>query len=346
MKYKLVVCGGTFDHFHKGHREFLQYGLSISDKLLVGLTTDEFVKAKDTIESIYDYKTRKQELENFFIQEKARNKVSIEPIGSIYIPKIWEQLSIEAIVVSENTISAAKKINLIRKEQRKYPLIIETVRLVKSEHNEYISSSSIRSGEINREGRLNVNPYWLNHSLIITEELRKEFKKPFGILIKDKKDYGNLISPFLITVGDITTKVFNQIGLNQNISVIDFRVARHKEFFSLKDLGFSKVQKVIRVNNPQGYLTSDLFKAVSNIFGSPKSRCRIVLKIEGEEDLSVLPLTLRAPLNSIVFYGQPGEGVVRVDITEKSKEVAYGLTNQFKIVNTNFDNILKKILYL
>jgi len=332
MKHKLVVCGGTFDHFHKGHREFLRYALSISGKLFVGLTTDSFVLAKNNGKWSEDYKTRKLQLEQFLYREKVIDRIYLEPIEDIFIPKIWEKLPIEAIVVSKKTVYGAKKINLKRKEQRKYPLIIEIAPLVKDKNNGYISSSRIRNGEINREGKVYLSPYWLNHNLIITNKLRKEFKNPFGTLIKDKKDYGNLISPFLITVGDITTKVFNQIGLNQNISVVDFHVARHKEFFSLEDLGFSQGQKFIMVNNPPGHLTSDLFKAVSFLFKKEKSR-RTVVKIEGEEDLSVLPLVLAAPLKSLIFYGQPREGVVKVYVSEDVKEKAYNFVSQF-ITNT------------
>ena len=52
MKYKLVVCGGTFDHFHRGHREFLRHILSVSSKVLIGLTTDKYLKEKNDKEWI------------------------------------------------------------------------------------------------------------------------------------------------------------------------------------------------------------------------------------------------------------------------------------------------------
>ena len=47
MEYKLVASGGTFDHFHKGHREFLKKQLEISERVLIGITSDKFANSKN-----------------------------------------------------------------------------------------------------------------------------------------------------------------------------------------------------------------------------------------------------------------------------------------------------------
>jgi hypothetical protein len=263
-------------------------------------------------------------------------------------------LGVEVIVVSKDTILAAEKINLRRKEQEKSPLIIKIFASVKSSDNEYISSSRIRNGEIDREGRAYVNPLWLSHKLYITEALRKYAHRPFGkllqnnvilirgcqtvpphpespIVLRDSGQARMTQSPHLITVGDVTTKTFNDLSLNQNISVIDFKVARKKKYSNIKELGFSGREKIIKISNPAGCLTPDLFKAVYQLFKFKTNKRRIILQIEGEEDLSVLPLTLAAPLGSVIFYGQPGEGVVKVKVSEKSKEMAFNFVRRFRL---------------
>ena len=352
MQYNLVVCGGTFDHFHKGHEAFLNYALSLSRKIIVGLTSDEYVtklKIKnEKLKIIEDFETRRESILSFLKQERALNRGEIERIDDVYIPKIWESLNIEAIIVSKDTVYGAEKINSKRKEQGKYPLKIETVLLVKNENNEHISSSRIRNGEINREGIPYLNPYWLNHNLIITDKLREGLKKPFGTILRNDfvlanevrpesptaiRDAGqaSMTHPYIITVGDVTTKIFNDLHLGQDISVIDFLVARHKRFSSIKELGFTGKEKIIKVDNPAGYLTQNLFKTVSNLFKQAKNK-QMVLKINGEEDLSVLPLILAAPLGAVIFYGQPGKGAVKVEVSERTKEEAYNFTSQFKVV--------------
>lgn len=333
MKYNIVVCGGTFDHFHKGHREFLRFCLSVGNKLLLGLTTDRSIANKDNNGIIENYRTRKKQVEDFLTKEKAIERVTIEPIDDVYVPKIWEFLPIEAIIVSKNTIGGANKINIKRQEQKKYPLVIEIVPLVKNENNEYISSSKIRNGEIDREGKPYLNPYWLKHDLQITKDLRKKLKKPFGELIKSEHSLKDLEYLYLITVGDITTATFNKLGFKQDISAIDFHVARKKVFSDIRELGFLGKQEIVKVSNPPGHLTSDLFKGLLRLF-TPYHNAPIVQKVllvKGEEDLCVLPLTLGSPLNCVIFYGQPNEGMVKVEVSEETKRKAYRLVSKFSV---------------
>jgi len=331
-KYNLAVCGGTFDHFHKGHKEFLRYCLSIGKKLLIGITSDKFIKNKSRKENIESYKMRYQQLEKFLRQENAINSASIQPIDDVFIPKEWENLSIEAIVVTNDTILGAKKINLRRIEQGKVPLKIEVFPSIRSRNKGYISSSKIRSGEIDREGLPYVNPLWFKKSLLITNELRRVFKRPFGTLLVKNKNLRCPDCSYIITVGDVTTKNFNSLGINQDISIVDFKVARKKEFSNFFELGFCGKEKVIKIVNPPGRLTPALFKAASQVFELRKKYDQVIIAIEGEEDLSVLPLALTAPLGSVIYYGQPHEGVVKVDISEKSKKMAYRLVSQFNEV--------------
>lgn len=331
MKYNLAVCGGTFDHLHKGHKEFLRFAISLSQKLLIGLTSDKYALTRNKSEGIESYKIRKQKLERFLKKEKVLERVLIAPIDSIFIPKVWEGLSVEAIVVSENTLPGAKEVNLKRKEQGKFSLNIEIYPMVKSQNNEYISSSKIRKGDLDREGKSYINPEWMRRKLFLGETLRSVLKKPLGLLLSKGFIYETVRVPYVITVGDVTTKVFNALSIGAYISVVDFKVARKRQFKNLKELGFSGREKIFKVKSPAGCLTPALFKAISNIFKSEKTNRRIVLQVEGEEDLSVLPLILAAPLGSVIFYGQPKEGVVKVEVSEKTKHVAYDLVDQFRI---------------
>ena len=43
---KIVITYGTFDTFHYGHLELLTRAASLGDRLLVGVSTDEFNELK------------------------------------------------------------------------------------------------------------------------------------------------------------------------------------------------------------------------------------------------------------------------------------------------------------
>jgi hypothetical protein len=119
--------------------------------------------------------------------------------------------------------------------------------------------------------------------------------------------------------------------LGQDISVVDFKVAREKKFSNMKELGFAGNENIYKVDNPPGHITSGLFKKLAEIIKSSMQE-RIILQVNGEEDLAVLPLVLLAPLNTVIYYGQPGKGLVKVAVSEDTKNKAYSLISKLIIV--------------
>lgn len=327
-KFNLVVCGGTFDLLHKGHREFLRFAFSKGEKVIIGLTSDKFVQNKK--EGIELYKARKVRLETFLKKEQLKKRAEIIPINNVFGPTLLPSFRAEAIVVSKETKKGAGFINLKRQELGLSPLYILISPQVLTEGGGLISSSRIRNGEINREGRLYTQPEWLRHSLFLPEEIRSVLRKPFGRVIRSVKKLNSVREFFrVITVGDIVTREFNRLGIGQKISVVDFRVARKKMFSNLNELGFRDKELVIEAKNPPGTLTPSLFQATKRAFGLLKKRRQIVVQVDGEEDLAVLPILLSAPLGWTVFYGQPQEGAVEVKVTQESKKRAYELVGRF-----------------
>ncbi|MBF8249720.1 MAG: transf like protein [Candidatus Levybacteria bacterium] len=333
MKYNLVVCGGTFDHFHKGHRVFLSYVFSVGKRIIVGVTSDEYVaksKIKNQKSKLETFEKRKQAVLKFVEKEKAANKVEIVKINDLFGPTLAKDLAIDGIVVSAESKKGAEIINQRRKKLGLKELKLFIAPQVLAEDGKPISSARIRNGEINRAGRLYIKPVWLKTDLVLPENLRAEFQKPFGILDFNVLKHQNKFS-WIVSVGDVTTKKLNELGIDQRLSVIDFKVARKVAFSSLADLSFAGDEKVMSAENPAGHITHDLFSTVLDIFNSDPGK-KIILKIEGEEDLAVLPLILASPLSTIIYYGQPNEGLVRVLVSEEIKEKAYKLVNKFEML--------------
>ncbi len=328
-KFKTAVLGGTFDHFHKGHKEFLRLGLSLSNKLIVGITSDKYIKnfkfKISNFKLIQNYAQRKKALEDF-LERKGKGKYEIVAIDDIFGTTLSGVL-IEAIVVSKETLKGAKIINTARKEKNLPPLKIIIQDLVLAKDGKPISSFRIRKGEIDREGKLYIDPQWFLQNLILPPKLRAELKNPLGELFKKIKKFNS--NNFLITVGDETTKTFNKLSIRPNIAVIDYKVARKKKYNNLKELRFSGNERVYEAKNPPGSLSKELFKLIKNIFENITNQDYIIIQIEGEEDLSVLPLILATPLGTSIFYGQAGEGIVAVHIDEETKAKTRFLLSKF-----------------
>lgn len=333
MVNNLVVCGGTFDHFHKGHESFLRHVFSVGKKNIVGITSDKFVRRWKvdgrSWNQIEPFERRKQEVLKFVKKEGVVDRAEIIEIGDLFGPTLSKDLQIDAIVVSDDTRRGAEIINQKRKELGLKDLNILVAPSIYAEDGNLISSVRIRDGEINGMGRLYANPLWFKKDLILPENLRGEFQKPFGELLKDDGELVVDKDNLVITVGDVTTKKFNENFIKQDISVVDFKIARKETLSSLADLGFSGDEKVVTSDNPAGHITSDLFSKVLSIFKSDFDQ-KIVLEIAGEEDLAVLPLILRSPLNTVIYYGQPNMGLVKVVVSKESKNRIYGLVSKFE----------------
>lgn len=59
IQYMTVLTYGTFDLFHKGHLKLIQRAKKLGDKLIIGLSTDEFNREKGKI-SYFNFSERKQ----------------------------------------------------------------------------------------------------------------------------------------------------------------------------------------------------------------------------------------------------------------------------------------------
>lgn len=329
MRYNLTICGGTFDLLHAGHKQFIRQILDQSEKVILGLTSDLFVQSFKGKNEIEKFKVRKKELELFLDSIRARDRVKVISIDNPHEPLLTNLFDPEAVFVTSQTEETAQKINQKRKYKKHKALKIIVLPFKKDKIGQVISSTRIRNGEIDRDGRNYINPKWKNKKLILPASLRSTLSDPWGeVLDEVPKDID--VSK-AIAIGDITAQKFNKNKINQFLSIIDFLVQRKRKFNSLPQLGFSKSQKFILVNNPPGTINSELFEVFAEIF-KEKGNDRKVVLIEGEEDLTALAVLLTAPLGYTIFYGQPNQGLVKVVVNEENKEKVYNLLEKFTLI--------------
>ncbi|MEM2737720.1 MAG: phosphopantetheine adenylyltransferase [Candidatus Bathyarchaeia archaeon] len=152
-KFRIVGVGGTFDELHKGHRTLLLRAFEVSEQVWIGLCTDEFVAKMNKPHIVAPYEERRMELENFLKAHGLMERAKIMPLNDAYGITLRKGC-LEALVVSQETEPMAKKINEERVKRGLKPLHIIVVDMVPSENHTPISTTRIRRGEIDREGRL------------------------------------------------------------------------------------------------------------------------------------------------------------------------------------------------
>jgi pantetheine-phosphate adenylyltransferase len=135
-KLNLVATGGTFDCIHIGHIKLLSTAFDISDHVIIGLTSDRFVKRYKSTSNIKNNYLRR------FLNLKKNISLN------------FKSSQIQAIVVSQETLTKVKQINEIRINNYLKPLRVIVVEIAKSSDGKPISSTRIRNGEIDDKGKI------------------------------------------------------------------------------------------------------------------------------------------------------------------------------------------------
>ncbi|GBG25113.1 Phosphopantetheine adenylyltransferase [Hondaea fermentalgiana] len=138
-QYRKVAVGGTFDHFHGGHKKLLAICISVcSEELTVGVTDDSMLGEKKLREYIEDVDIRKNHVQTYFSTlAPASLRANIVLIQDVWGPTVVDK-DIEAIVVSTETLKGARLINEERAKRDMAPLKVIAV----SRSNVYTLSST------------------------------------------------------------------------------------------------------------------------------------------------------------------------------------------------------------
>ncbi|HTX61784.1 MAG TPA: DUF359 domain-containing protein [Methanobacterium sp.] len=168
--------------------------------------------------------------------------------------------------------------------------------------------------------------------LKLKEEERGAFKKPFGELHSSvteiKKNLQNYKNnhQLIISIGDATTLNLIKEGILPDIGIIDNQIER-KRSPADNEFGYNHVE--LNAANPPGTITPELCKSIKKAVGLYTSGFNILIVVEGEEDLAVLPCVITTPPGTVVLYGQPGEGVVLCEV-EKLKDKLKDFEDKFE----------------
>ncbi len=156
MKYRTVATGGTFDHIHRGHVALLSMSFEVGETVLIGVTSDAFA-LREGKRPDQSYRERVGRLRALIRKWFPGRRYLLAKLDDYFGPGIASP-DVEAIVVSRETAKRVSIANALREAKGYPPLEVVVVDFILAEDSQPISSTRIRNGEIDTEGRLLKRP--------------------------------------------------------------------------------------------------------------------------------------------------------------------------------------------
>lgn len=167
-------------------------------------------------------------------------------------------------------------------------------------------------------------------SLRMPEDLRGELAaEAFGTLLQGSpaENALNIVKiiaakkpPKFIAVGDFSLKALLDAGYTPDLGIFDRRTKRLPcEFPNIE---------TETVRNPSGEITDEAISSIKKAL-LPRRKRKVMLMVDGEEDLLALPAITSAPRGSLVVYGIPNRGMMLVIVDSPTKKKIASLMEKF-----------------
>ena len=150
-KFSLIAMGGTFDIIHRGHLTLLSTAFEISEKVIIGLTSDEFVQKSEN--PIHKYDERLKNLTSIIFKKFPNSYFEISQLNNDFGPAVLQK-EVQALVVSDETKNQGDILNKLRDERNLSSVEVIVVPMSLAKDGERISTTRIKNSEIDSEGNL------------------------------------------------------------------------------------------------------------------------------------------------------------------------------------------------
>ncbi|KAH3674686.1 hypothetical protein WICMUC_003102 [Wickerhamomyces mucosus] len=146
--HQVVAVGGTFDHFHDGHKILLTAAAFVSSTtVIVGVTDQELLASKKYQEFLQSYDYRVNRMVRFLKHIKPSLEVKPHAIRDVCGPTGYIE-NIDALIVSRETIKGGYYVNKTRKEKGFHELVLHVINVVGGEEEDgfqnKLSSTQLR----------------------------------------------------------------------------------------------------------------------------------------------------------------------------------------------------------
>ena len=147
--------GGTFDIIHIGHLSLIEKAASISEKVIIGLTSDSLAtKSGKNLRN--NFETRLNNLKKTLTEKFSDSLFEIARLDDDFGPAVIKG-EVDALVVSEETSKKGDILNAKRNDLGLSPVEIIIMPMKLASDGERISSTRIRNAEIDASGNVIVD---------------------------------------------------------------------------------------------------------------------------------------------------------------------------------------------
>ncbi len=168
----------------------------------------------------------------------------------------------------------------------------------------------------------------LIRDFLFDEYSKKILRIPLGIPIFRNEKTGIfllkvMIEDFkpklLISIGDIVS--YNLVVLGHvvpDLAIIDYKTRRKKRETPILE----HFDVLLKLGNPPSHITKSSWFTISKGLETALKGRKVIIVVDGEEDLLAIPSLLLSPDRSFIVYGQPGAALV-VIISNKYVKSAF-----------------------
>ena len=179
-KLERCLVGGTFDRFHQGHKSLLNAALDSAELVEVWITNDAMSAAKSPI--LQSFEDRREAIIAW-----ADERITTHELEDNYGPAPSRK-DCDSIICTPETLGNCQRINEIRLANGLLPLEIIEVQHSLDEVGGIISSSRIRAGLIDCDGKQWLSGEQSNQTHHFHRGLDAELKEPSGDLFTGPED--------------------------------------------------------------------------------------------------------------------------------------------------------------